>query len=140
MKGKLIKLLDETEFMLIGIASRLSMHKLIWLLNNKLNTNFKQADDIVYTKNKQADTINFTIYTHEESSELIYRVIENKNTSGILINQLKNIDYLLKIEGDLHKSQLNNINKNIREIANINASLIIDIKNIKQKEIDLISF
>ena len=140
MKSKIIKLLDKTEFKLIGIASRLSIHKLIWLLNSKLNTNFKQADDIVYTKNKQSETINFAIYTHEENSELIYRIIENKNISGILVKQLKNIDYLLKFEGEIHDNQLNTINKNIREIENINASLIIDIKNIKQKEIDSISF
>ncbi len=139
MKKKIIKLSVETDFKLIGIATRISTHKLSWLLNNNLQTDFKQADDLFLNSTEAEKNNTYAIYAYDTNTELSYRLIENKTDSGTLIKQLKNIDYLLKIEGDFSENQQTQLIKKIRTFENIDACLIIDIQKLKQKEIELIS-
>ena len=132
MKKKLIKLSIDTNFSLIGISTRLSAHKLSWLLNTQLETNFKQVGDLLL-----AD-IHYAVYEHNAKSDLTYKLIENKNNSGTLIKKLNNIDYLLKVEGDFSEKHIENLVKKIRETDNIIACLSINNQNLKQKELDLL--
>ncbi|MEN8118756.1 MAG: IPExxxVDY family protein [Bacteroidota bacterium] len=139
MKKKVIKLSVENEFKLIGIATSFSTHKLSWLLNTRLNTDFKQTKDLILrSKDSEKDT-NYSVYEYDTKSGITYSLIENNSNSGILIKQLNNIDYLLKIEGGFSDKNMEQLTKKIRETDHIIACLIIDIQNIKQKEIDLIS-
>jgi len=133
LKKKIIKLSIETKFKLIGIATRISAHKLSWLLNTELNTDFKQASDLIL------NNTNHAIYEHDTNTGVFFHLIENKNDSVTLIKQLKNIDYLLKIEGDFSKNQITQLTKKIRNIESITACLTIDIQKLKQKEVELIS-
>jgi hypothetical protein len=132
MKKKLIKLSIDTNFSLIGIATWLSAHKLGWLLNTQLETNFKQVGDLLL-----AD-IHYAVYEHNAKSDLTYKLIENKNKSGTFIKKLNNIDYLLKVEGDFSEKHIETLVKRIRETDNIIACLSINNQNLKQKELDLL--
>ncbi len=139
LKKKVIKLLVEAEFKLIGIATRFSTHKLSWLLNTNLNTDFKQTSDLILkSKNSGKDT-NYSIYEYDSKSGITYSLIENNNNTGILIKQLNNIDYLLKIEGESSDKHIEELAKKIRETDHIIACLIIDTQSIKQKDLYQIS-
>ena len=129
----------ETEFKLIGIAIRISSYKLSWLLNSVLNTDFKQAEDLVFSSKSSEENNHYAVYEHDMNTEVLYQLIENKSDSVTLIKQLKNIDYLLKVEGEFSENQITQLVKKIRDIENITACLTIDIQKLKQKEIDLIS-
>ncbi len=139
MKKKIIKLSIEAKFLLIGISARVSTHKLSWLLNAKLNIDFKQADDLVLKSNILENTTGYSVYEYDTKNGDIFRLIENKNDTGILIKQLKNIDYLLKIEGDFSDAYIERLTKNIRETENVMACLAIDSQKLRQKELDLIA-
>lgn len=138
LKKRVIKLSFDTNFRLIGISTRLSAHKLSWLLNAQIDTRFKQIDDLVLTSNQNENNLAFAVYEFEAKSDLIYKLIENKKSSGILIKKL-NIDYLLKIEGSFSEKTIDQLVKKIRKTESINACLLIDNKNIKQKDIDLLA-
>ena len=139
MKKKVIKLTIDAEFKLIGIATRFRTHKLSWLLNTNLNTDFKQTSDLILkSKNSEKDT-NYSIYEYDSKSGITYSLIENNNNEGILIKQLNNIDYLLKIEGAFSNKHIEELAKKIRETDHIIACLIIDTQNIKKKDLDQIS-
>ena len=136
---KIIKLSVDAEFILIGISTRFSTHKLSWLLNTNLNTDFKQAKDLILKSKDSGKGSNYSIYEYDTKSGITYSLIENNNKAGVLIKQLNNIDYLLKIEGDLSDKNIEQLAKKIRETDHIIACLIIDIQNIKQKDLDQIS-
>lgn len=138
LKKKIIKLSFETDFQLIGISTRLSAHKLSWLLNIQIDTNFKQVDDLLIKKNENGLGLNFAVYEYETKSGLIYKLFENKNNSGIFIKKLNNIDYLLKIDGNISEKNKERLIKKIRETESVVACLSIDIQNIKQKEMNLL--
>jgi len=125
--------------MLIGIATRISAHKLSWLLNTKLDINFQQVSDLILKSTEPGKNSNYAQYEYDTNIGILYRLIENKCDSGILIKQLNNIDYLLKIEGDFSENQLTKLVKKIRDTESISACLKIDIQKLKKKELDLIS-
>ena len=109
------------------------MHKLSWLLNENLNFDFHRLDEENPSERK------FAVYQHE-TEQATYSLIENKsNTEGLLIKKLPNIDFFLKIEGDISKTELEKIIKKIKEADNIYACLQIELSKLKKKDIELLS-
>ena len=138
MKKKIIKLFIDTDFRIIGISTRLSAHKLSWLLNSELTTDFKQIDDLILKSTDSYTDLHHAVYEYSTRTGITYKLIENKNNTSILIKKLNNIDYLLKIEGDFSEKNTELLVKRIREIENIIACLNIQTQTFKQKELDLI--
>lgn len=134
MKEKIIRLSESQEFKLLGISSKLSMHKISWLLNQELNFDFHRLDEM----NEKDSDIAFSVYQHENDTA-IFSLIENKSQKGILIKKLNTIDYLLKIEGEFTKYELEQILKKIRQTSGILACLNIDLSVLKKRDIDLLS-
>lgn len=134
MKEKVISLPENYDFRLLGISSNLSIHKLGWLLNTRLSFNFSLLD----TPLKASENTDFSVYQHEGSQGVV-NLVENKNKSGLLIKKLPNIDYLLKIDGFYSQKDFDLLVKNIRQIADIYACLIVDVNVLKKTELNLIS-
>ncbi len=134
MKEKIISLSDGQEFKLLGISSKLSMHKICWLLNQELNFDFHRLDEM---NEKDTDKA-FSVYQHENDTA-IFSLIENKSKKGSLLKKLNTIDYLLKIEGAFTNYELEQIQKKIRQTSGILACLNIDLSVLKKREIDLLS-
>ncbi len=110
------------------------MHKISWLLNQELNFDFHRLDEM----NEKDSDIAFSVYQHENDTA-IFSLIENKSQKGILIKKLNTIDYLLKIEGEFTKYELEQILKKIRQTSGILACLNIDLSVLKKRDIDLLS-
>ena len=133
MKEKILKLQENIHFKLLGISSKLSIHKLSWALNENLNFEFQRLESENENSGKE-----FEIF-HHETPQAVFSLIENKSNSGLLIKKLPNIDYFLKIEGNIFEENLNLLIKKIRQTSNIYACLIIDISLLKKKDIELLS-
>ncbi len=110
------------------------MHKISWLLNEQLGFDFRRLDETEENSEKK----NFSVYQHE-SNNASFSLIENKSKDGLLLKKLDNIDYLLKIEGALSNSELDNLQKQIRQTSGIYACLIIELSVLKKKELDLLA-
>ncbi|MCF6239832.1 MAG: IPExxxVDY family protein [Bacteroidales bacterium] len=133
MKTKIINLNEDAEFNLLGISSKLSMHKISWLLNQQLDFNFHRFDEHGESNLDKE----FSVYQYEDDTA-IYNLIENKSKDGLLLKKLNTIDYLLKIEGELTKLDFEQLQKKIRQIPEVYACLNIDISVLKKKELDLL--
>ncbi len=132
-KSHKLKFQLEYEFKLIGISSHVSDYKISWALNSKLNFEFKRIDD--YKITSQSMVQSFSMYEFDDDEKLSnYILISNSSEKGYLIEEHKNIDYFLKISGDISNDELNEINKNLKSLDIVNASFIIDAETLKSKQ------
>jgi len=89
------------DFKLIGIASHEKDYKLVWAINQVLDTNFiKQDDHIVYSKKLDADQ-KFSYFKAEENN-LSYILLSNRSEDGFLADEINNFDYFFQIIGDIN--------------------------------------
>ncbi len=133
LKEKVINLSGDADFELIGISSKLSMHKLSWQLNQLLAFDFRRLDEDIDT----AKDRKFSVYQYD-AANATYILLENKSRGALLLKKLPNIDYLLKIEGDLTDSEFKSLIKKIRQVPDVYACLNIELSVLSKKEIDLL--
>jgi hypothetical protein len=139
LKAKVLTLSGDKEFKIIGIASHLSDYKLSWLLNEELNFSFRQTEDINIEAAKDPESHKFSTYKYEVGSSELYSLISNRSGMMILVKSLKNIDYILKIEGKVSTSLLNDLIEKIKKIKNILTAFEIDQQSLKPKELEMIA-
>ena len=142
---KLNRLEIEEEFKLIGIHSQLEAYKLAFNLNKSLKISLKVFDykikidkaEFVFEMFKHLSEIyNTKIYLFSNKSfgnikPIKLNLFENIDSKIYLINEKKNIDFFLKIEGgNFNYSSL--IGK-IREAPLIQACYLVNLKSQKSK-------
>ena len=105
------------DFRIICIASHQSDYRLSWAINEALNLGLQKAQDLA-VKNPKGQTVQqFAKYAFEKTNQAYkYFLIANKSTQGFLLPDMKNIDYLLKVEGDVDEDYLSSAIDRIRKI------------------------
>lgn len=117
-------------FKVIGISCHLKDYKLSWLLNKALNINLvKRANDIELLS-KQGKSLHSVFEYNNEEDFFNLTLIKNRS-EGLLVSELSNADYFLKLEGEI---DLEKTRKRLNEIDAILALFPIDLNKIKSKE------
>ena len=120
------------DFQIICIASHQNDYRLSWALNEKLNLGLQKADDLKIEDKKYEIKHQFTKYSYEDSTQTLrYHLIANKNPQGFLFPDMKNIDYLLKIEGDMNEEDISSLIRVIRKIDFVIIAFKLD--NLREK-------
>ncbi|TVR78048.1 MAG: IPExxxVDY family protein [Chitinophagaceae bacterium] len=88
------------DFEVVGIVSSLFSHELAWLLNKKLNFNFKKANDWHIDIPHTQKIGYFECFYYREDYEWcdIY-LLKNFDSNDYLLPELRKFDYLMKIDG-----------------------------------------
>ena len=131
MSKKVIKLLIDRNFQLIGIVSNLSNYKLSWLINSNIGLNLKQLEDIVV--NRKEIKCDFSNYNYNDNG-IVYNLISNKSKNINLITKLKHIDYFFQIEPNLSKNKITNLIENLKKIESITSVLEIVPQNLSSAD------
>ncbi len=138
MKPKIYTISEEKDFKLIAISSHLSDYKISWLLNQALKTKFQQSEDLlvvkIATQNVQSK---FTTFKFEDEADIIYTLYSIRSDNDILLKSIKNIDYVIKFQGHISDTEIENILGKIKKLNNILTAFKIDFKELKNKEIEL---
>jgi len=133
-KHKLSVSLDE-DFGLLGIASDEPDYKLCWLINDRLQTSFVKIDDLILFNRKAELEQLFSIFLYsDENTMMTYRLIRNRSENGFFIPELKNIDYVLHIQGEITTDDLDKLIKNMGRVSSIRFCVPVDLGRIKDKE------
>jgi len=115
IKQKFIKLSMEPDydFLLIAISSSLNDYNLTWALNKELNISLKREDDLIIEGEGSAEKIEFALYQCcKDENSLTLSLVANKSEHGFLVSALNNIDFFIKIDGELFDNEdLQLINK-----------------------------
>ncbi|MFI8377705.1 IPExxxVDY family protein [Leeuwenhoekiella sp. NPDC079379] len=151
-------LLDDTfeyDFALIAIHCSLEDYRIAFMLNKYAGLRLKCAKDVnYYTKN---DTYSFPTLQYDDVKNYVYyTLISNKNKfkdfSRVLNNDLfaesagehfktfnlvpevKNADYLLKIESDSGKVNVQTLVNQLNQISQIITAYDVNVSSLKSKQ------
>ena len=142
---KLNHLEIEEDFKLIGIHSQLEAYKLAFNLNKSLKISLKAFDykikidktEFVFEMFKHlSEVYNTKIYLFSNKSfgnikPLEINLFENIDSKLYLIDEKKNIDFFLKIEGG--NFNYNSLISKINEVTLVQACYLVNLKSQKSK-------
>ena len=137
-------------YTLIGIHSTLEDFRIAYFLNKNLNTNLKRfKDDLDFPSKK----CSFSLFIYENKATFTsWSLIANKyvfvnsvksfdnnlfeeeSKTSFLISEKKQVDYFIKINGNIDQIFLHNILSKINNTQNIITSYPIDPYNLKSKD------
>ncbi len=124
----------EITIILLGISSHENDYRISWALNEHLGFRFTKTENhkVLNQRLKELQEFSTYHYTKNESSNT-YRLISNRCDNGFLIEELKNIDFLLIIEEKEISTPIQELIANIKAIPFISAVFSIDLSSLKKK-------
>ena len=135
MKRKVLKLQDKPEynFRVIAISSHDKDYRLSWAINEVLEIDLVKADNLHVQHKKMDATQQFSRFSYiAEDNYTAFHLISNRSEQGYLFKNMKNIDYLLKIEG-LPGEYKDDVILKIKSLEPVITAFDIDLINLKEK-------
>jgi hypothetical protein len=106
--------------------------KIAWQLNAKLKISLKESEIFIPAKDNPSNV--FPVFCDRDTSDtLYYSLIANKSSNGQLVKELPNIDYFLEISGDINKSIVSLLIKEVKQLPGIAAAIEINPEKIKRR-------
>ncbi len=130
-KKIILKTEDDTNFILTAIVTPLPSYRIAWYVNNSLSVQLKKANDVVIT-----DALNkfFVRYWYNESiTKSEFWLIENRNDGSMILQELKEMDYLLMIKGNYYHAHQKELLKKILKIKQVQTAVIINVQELKSR-------
>lgn len=137
MKKKSHKLTVEPDyrFFLIGISSHENDYHLCWSINQKLGLNLQKTANFIGYNPKLKANQEFSMYTFEdEESLLTYHLLSNRCDDGFLVDEFRNIDFLIQVHGDLPEAAQKKLIRDLKTIGIISTSFAIDPHTLKSRD------
>jgi hypothetical protein len=133
-KHKLDQAIDE-DFCLLGVVTDEPDYKLCWMINKALDMNFEQQDELqVFHPKLKVEQV-FSLFSHEDDSALItFRIISNRTDKGFYLDELKNIDYLIHIQGEINAGKINNFMHAVSALDSVRMCVPTDLTRIRNRE------
>ncbi|MDR2291883.1 MAG: IPExxxVDY family protein [Prevotellaceae bacterium] len=130
MKSKTIKIKESSNqnFVVFAIISAEDDYYLAWNINNLLSLDLKKTEHPAFqNKIPEGNTVSCFNYICAKTN-IEYSFICNKYGKFRLIPQLYNIDFMLKISGNLTNEQIKGIASAIRTVKGITACMNLIVK------------
>ena len=125
----------EEDFCLLGLVADEPDYKLCWMINQALELNFEKLDDLILYHRKLQEDQAFSIYSHEdEAAMLTYRIIKNRSKTGYYLDELKNLDYLIHIQGEINPHKISGFMHAVGALASIRMCVPVDLARIRNME------
>jgi len=133
-KHKLDLAIDE-DFCLLGVVTDEPDYKLCWLINRSLNMNFEKQEELQLFNRKLQDVQAFSLFTYyDEDAMITFRIIKNRTENGYYLDELKNIDYLIHIQGEINTLRISNFMLSVGALEPVRMCVPTDLSRIKNKE------
>lgn len=137
MKKKSHKLSVEPDyrFFLIGISSHENDYHLCWAINQKLNLNLQKTANYISFNPKLKDNQEFSNFTFEDEERLlIYHLLSNRCDNGFLVEEFRNIDFLILVHGELPKDTKLKLIQELKEISIISTCFTLEPHTLKSRD------
>jgi hypothetical protein len=136
-KKKIVKLQisEINSYALIGISSHENDYRLVWSMNNTFSFQFSRIENLVIFSQKLNSDLEFSRFIYlDEEKYLTYHLISNRCPDGFLFPEIKNLDYLMQITGEMDSKYLATILKELKKVGIISATFMIDPKQLKDAD------
>ena len=125
----------EENYCLLGISTDEPDYKLCWQINDQLKMAFVKTDNVAVFHKRLGEEQDFSLFQYEdENSMIVYRLIGNRSEAGFFLNDLKNIDFLLHIQGDLVSDNISNLVAKLNTLDSIRMCVPVDLGKVKEKD------
>lgn len=125
----------EEDFCLLGMVTDEPDYRLCWLINLALDMAFEKLDDLILFHKKLNEDQNFSLFGyHDKESLLTYRIINNRPEQGFYLDELKNLDYLVHIQGDIVTDKINQFMQQTGALDEVRMCVPVDLKKISNRE------
>ena len=138
MKKKKLEGSYEVDFTLLGLVCNKKEYKLAWHLNQALSINLIKQDDI---RIEFSDNSSILISNYKHETEfLMIELLQNKLVAAgnlknqLLLPELKQFDFLLKLNDLTGELTAENVNVIIKEIPIVEYTLRLNFDSLKSKE------
>lgn len=119
-------------YFLLGISSHENDYRISWALNNLLGLKLIKADNLKSLNKRIGETQEFSMYVGQSDEfSPIYKLISNRCDNGFLLEELKNIDYILRIEPMESPLNIDNVLLKLKEVQLISAIFCLNPQTIK---------
>jgi hypothetical protein len=126
---------ESFDFLLFGISSHEADYKLVWKINKEFSLNFVREDNLKAVTRKTAGPSEYALYSYDdEDTFYLYHLISNKSEEGVLLEDLKNIDFLIRIQGDFTEAFLNGFQSRLKKTEGILGVFRLDPTALKGRE------
>lgn len=135
VKKHKLDLAIEEDFCLLGVVSDEPDYKLCWMINQQLDMNFEKQDALqIYHRKMDLEQLFSNFSYHDDDALITYRLIKNRAEQGYFLDELKNIDYLIHIQGEINTSRIRNFMLSIAALEPVRMCVPSDLSRIKNKE------
>ena len=133
-KHKLDMAIDE-DFCLLGMVADEPDYKLCWLINRAFATNFIRLDDLILYNRKHKADQQFSIFSFtDEDAQLTYRIINNRANEGHFLDEVKNLDYLVHIQGEIYPEKISSFLQGANSIPEVRMCVPVELAKIRNLE------
>jgi hypothetical protein len=125
----------EEDFCLLGLVTDEPDYKLCWMINGSLRMNFeKQSDLILFHKkiNEEQDFSNFLF--EDEDAMITFRIIKNRTENGYFLEELRNLDYLIHIQGEINTMKISKFMLSLGGLEPVRMCVPCDLSRIKNHD------
>jgi len=130
-----LELAIEEDFCLLGIAADLADYKLCWFINQSLGWNLAREDDLSLFHKKLTLEQHFSLFAYtDENMMLTYRIIGNRSGDGFFLDELKGLDFLVHIQGDVSPEKIMGFMHATGSIPGVRMCVPVDLARIRGKE------
>lgn len=126
---------EDFNFLLLGLVSSENDYRLIWTVNQQLGFAFEKTGNHKVPGRSGQMELEFSHYIYEnEDLFLLYRIIANKSEEGVLLEELKNIDYLMVVQGEFTDLYIKDLISGLKSMEHIQAVFRINPTSLKNRE------
>jgi hypothetical protein len=135
VKRHKLELAMEEDFCLLGVVADEPDYKLCWMINQALDMNFEKQEDLQLYHRKRNEEQVFSLFSYYDPDAMItYRIIRNKSENGYFLDEMKNIDYLIHIQGEIHADRISDFMQSVNSLKPVRMCVPSDLSRIKNKE------
>ena len=133
-KHKLEQAIDE-DFCLLGVVSDEVDYRFCWRLNLELGTDFRREEDLHLYHKKLESEQSFPLFLHSDKlAFLTYRIIGNRRDESVFLDELKNLDYLIHIQGEIYPDAIGEFIGKVSAVQEVRMCVPVDLLKLKNRD------
>jgi hypothetical protein len=129
----------EIKSKLIGIVSAEPDYRLSLALNRKLKIGLRHVTPLTVS-NGTGGGMAFSRFSYStEYHDVTFELVSNRQGKDFLLKSFKNVDYILSVNDPEDETRVEQVIKNLRETESITAVFSININEIKDRNLQLLT-
>ena len=135
LKKHKLELAFDEDFCLLGLVADQADYRLNLLINRALGFNLLKQEDLSLYHRKLDQDQEFSLYEYfDDESLLTYRLIGNRAENGYFLDELKNLDYRVHIQGEIMEEGIGVFIGKTAAIPDVRMCVPVNLAKIRNKD------